>query len=171
MSGTTSTSVMVSTRIPKALFARLERMAKVTKWSKGELHRQALELFLPILEGGHCLADLPLSAVGRPDPISEAKSAPLEVDPGGDDAELLAFMVRVEPGAERGALVAFRELRKATKWLPAAFDARLLNAAQRGVISLHRHDHAAALSPADRKHLVEDDQGNAYIGAAIRQKG
>lgn len=156
MPGVSNVSVMVSTRIPKDLAKRLEAVAKASRWSKGEIHRQALEFFLPILESGHCLARW-------------SHEVGAEVGEGAaEDLELLEAMRRVEPGADRGALVTFRELRKALKWLPAAFDARVLNAGRRGTIVLHGHDFVSSLSDKEARDLVESD-GRWFVGAAIRQ--
>lgn len=162
MPGVSNVSVMVSTRIPKDLAKRLEAVSKACRWSKGEIHRQALEFFLPVLESGHCLTrwtheGQAVPGLGVPVPAAEV-----------EDSELLSLMERVEPGAKRGALVTFRDLRKAAKWLPAAFDARVSNAAARGVICLHEHDHPSGLSEHQRRDLVGVD-GRWFIGAAIRQ--
>lgn len=83
--------------------------------------------------------------------------------------DLIAVMRRIEPRAERGALVGFRDLRRTAQLEKGTFDRAVLELARQGRVSLHRHDYAGSLSPAERDELVVDGAGNHYIGAALRQ--
>lgn len=81
-------------------------------------------------------------------------------------------MRRIEPGADRGALVPFRELRKALPGLSKAeFDRKVLQLARGEALSLHKVDDAGTRTPEQLAELVPGHEpGTYYIGAAIRQK-
>jgi hypothetical protein len=83
--------------------------------------------------------------------------------------DLIAIMRRIEPGADRGALVVSRDLRRAARLEKQAFDRVVLELAREGRLSLHRHDFAASLSQAERDELVTDGTGTYYVGMALRQ--
>ena len=83
--------------------------------------------------------------------------------------DLIALMRRIEPGADRGALVGSRDLRRAARLGKSEFDCAVLELARNGRLSLHRHDYAASLSPAERDELVTDGAGTHYVGMALRQ--
>jgi hypothetical protein len=83
-------------------------------------------------------------------------------------ADLLELMKRLEPGAERGALVGSRELRRAALLEKSQFDSAVLDLARHGKLSLHRHDYASSLSQQERDDLVTDGAGTYYVGMAIR---
>lgn len=83
--------------------------------------------------------------------------------------DLLALMKRLEPGAERGALVSARELRQAARLEKALFDRTVLDLARQGRLALHRHDYPTSLSFPERDELVTDGQGAYYVGMALRQ--
>lgn len=83
--------------------------------------------------------------------------------------DLIALMQRLEPGAERGALVGVRDLRRAAGMPKAQFDELMLHLARDGRLSLHRHDYPASLSAAERDDLVTDAHGQFYVGVALRQ--
>ena len=83
--------------------------------------------------------------------------------------DLIALMRRIEPGADRGALVVSRDLRRAARLEKQAFDRIVLELAREGRLSLHRHDFAASLSQAERDDLVTDGIGTYYVGMALRQ--
>lgn len=83
--------------------------------------------------------------------------------------DLLALMRRIEPGADRGALVVSRDLRRAARIDKESFDRAVLALARQGKLSLHRHDFASSLTPTERDELVTDGQGTYYVGVAIRQ--
>lgn len=82
--------------------------------------------------------------------------------------DLFALMRRIEPGADRGALVSARDLRRAARLEKQEFDRAALELARQGRLSLHRHDYPAALSAADRDDLIADGQGTYYVGLALR---
>lgn len=83
-------------------------------------------------------------------------------------ADLIALMTRIEPGAERGALVTAGDLRRAARLDKSQFDRAVLDLARQGRLSLHRHDYAASLGPAERDELVTDGAGTYYVGMALR---
>ncbi|MSR58518.1 MAG: hypothetical protein EXS05_12830 [Planctomycetaceae bacterium] len=98
-------------------------------------------------------------------PGDDAHRAP----PRSDGIDLIALMRRIEPGADRGALVGSRELRRVAKLEKTRFDRAALELARDGRLSLHRHDYPASLTAAERDELVTDGDGTYYIGMAIRQ--
>lgn len=89
---------------------------------------------------------------------------------------MLRAMRRIEKGAGRGAVVLARALRKAMGLSKRAFDAKALEMAREGWISLHKHDYPSSLTQAERDELVRDptkpdtgDNNTAYfVGMAIR---
>jgi hypothetical protein len=83
--------------------------------------------------------------------------------------DLLMLMRQIEPGAERGALVAARELRRAANLDKPQFDQAVLGLARQGRLMLHRHDYANGLSSSDRDELVTDGAGAYYVGMALRR--
>lgn len=91
--------------------------------------------------------------------------------PRADAMDLIALMKRLEPGAERGALLGARDLRRAAGLDKAPFDAAVLELSRQGRVSLHRHDYPASLTPEERDELVTDGAGTYYVGLALRQSG
>ncbi len=83
--------------------------------------------------------------------------------------DLIGLIRRIEPGADRGALVGSRDLRRAARIDKFEFDRAVLNLARQERLSLHRHDYPASLSPAERDELVTDGKGTYYVGMALRQ--
>ena len=83
--------------------------------------------------------------------------------------DLLLLMRQVEPGAERGALVSSRDLRRVANLDKAEFDRIVLDLARQGRLMLHHHDHASHLSVAERDELVTDGSGKYYVGMALRR--
>lgn len=84
---------------------------------------------------------------------------------------ILERMFQIHPAAATGALVSISELRQAlSAEIPgkADFDQAVLHLAEQGRVALHRHDYAAALNQAERDALVSDQQGNHFIGIAVR---
>lgn len=73
-----------------------------------------------------------------------------------DAVDLIAVMQRIDAGAERGALVPVRDIRRAVSLDKPAFDLALLDLARQGRLTLHRHDYAMSLSESerDRKSVV-----------------
>jgi hypothetical protein len=84
---------------------------------------------------------------------------------------LVALARRIEPAADRGALVTFRDLRRVAQLEKSQFDAAVLALARRERVSLHRHDFAANLSENELSELVTDGTGRYYIGMALRVGG
>lgn len=91
-------------------------------------------------------------------------------------------MRKVEIGADRGALVSIRDLRKQFVGMTKGeFDQVMLAYAKLGQVSLHRHDYVAPLSTEelatdtvydkrfDDGGTGDHAKGTYYIGAAIRQ--
>jgi hypothetical protein len=106
-------------------------------------------------------------------PFGSTGSAPSASVPAprGDAVDLISLMKRLEPGAERGALVGARDLRRAARLDKAHFDSAVLELSRRGRVSLHRHDYPASLTPEERDELVTDGAGTYYVGLALRQSG
>jgi hypothetical protein len=102
-----------------------------------------------------------------------ADPIPADSNPG-DSAQLVdlvALIRRLEPGADRGALVGARDLRRAAHLNKLSFDRAVLDLARAGKLSLHRHDFVASLSPNERDELVTDGAGAYYVGMALRFDG
>lgn len=83
--------------------------------------------------------------------------------------DLLALMQRVEPAAANGALVAARDLRRASGLDKPLFDKTVLDLARQGKLMLHRHDYPGGLTDVERDELVTDGAGTHYVGMAIRR--
>ena len=81
---------------------------------------------------------------------------------------LVELIRQIDPGADRGALIAPRTLRDATELNKEVFDRAVLDLAATGRISLHRHDYVASLTAAERDDLVTDGTGSYYVGLALR---
>lgn len=86
-----------------------------------------------------------------------------------EGVDLIALMKQLEPGAERGALISSRDLRRVARLEKVQFDNAVLDLSRQGRLSLHRHDYVTSLSPAERDELVSDGTGNYYVGMALRQ--
>ncbi|SFI46743.1 hypothetical protein [Planctomicrobium piriforme] len=89
--------------------------------------------------------------------------------PAENAVDLLALMKQIEPGAERGALVGVRDLRRAAQCSKDVFDQTVMELSRQGSVSLHRHDFPASLSEEERNDLVRDATGTYYVGIALRQ--
>jgi hypothetical protein len=84
---------------------------------------------------------------------------------------ILSAAVQFFPQASRGALVSiskFRNIPVIAQLDRAAVDQSLLQLARERVIALHAHDFPLGLSLEARKHLLQDEKGNYYIGFALR---
>jgi hypothetical protein len=123
----------------------------------GDSLRRAL---VQLIEG----AGIPFAAAAVTDRESAGSGQRVAVD-------LIGLMRRIEPGAERGALVGARDLRRAAQLEKEDFDRAVLELARQGGLSLHRHDYATILTPAERDELVTDGAGTYYVGVALRQRG
>jgi hypothetical protein len=97
-----------------------------------------------------------------------AKPDVATIPPSGE-LDLLMLMRQIEPGADRGALVTSRELRRASTFDKQQFDQIILHLARQGKLMLHRHDYASGLSSLERDELVTDGAGNYYVGMALRR--
>ena len=75
----------------------------------------------------------------------------------------------ISTGIDRGTLVALRDIRDVAMMSKVEFDTAIFALAQQGLISLHRHDFPKSLSQSERDEMVTDNQGNYYVGVAIRQ--
>lgn len=109
-----------------------------------------------------------LKEAGIPTSLNGSE-ATRDANVGLADLDLLMLMKQIEPGAERGALVTARELRRAANLDKLRFDQSVLELARQGRIMLHRHDHAAGLSVSERDELVTDGAGAYYVGMALRR--
>jgi hypothetical protein len=85
------------------------------------------------------------------------------------EIDLLILVRQIEPGADRGALVTARELRRAANLDKLQFDQSVLGLARQGKLMLHRHDHASGLTTSERDELVTDGAGTYYVGMALRR--
>lgn len=66
----------------------------------------------------------------------------------------------------RQALLSIRDLRPRVALRKERFDAVALDLMRGHKVSLHYHDHPAALPETERSQLVQDGRGNYYIGIA-----
>lgn len=97
---------------------------------------------------------------------------------GSPEAGVLQTMRQIEPGADRGALVSIRDLRRAMPHMSKRdFDDKIIRMAQGGALAPHRHDFASSLTPDEREQLVFNpddktmgDKGSYYVGVAMRQQ-
>jgi hypothetical protein len=109
------------------------------------------------------------AAVAALFPVAEGPTTP----PVASDLAALVFdrMSLEDPAAATGAPVPLRNLRRAlTFHLPewATFESVLVGLAEAGLVALHRHDHPAGLSDAERAELVPDGQGGFYTAVSRR---
>jgi hypothetical protein len=68
----------------------------------------------------------------------------------------------------KGALLPVRELRERAGLAKQDFDTAALDLSNEGLLVLHHHDHAAALSESEQSGLVRDALGRHYVGIALR---
>ena len=90
--------------------------------------------------------------------------------PKSTNVDLVVLMKKLEPAAERGALVTARVLRQAANISKTAFDQLALALAREGRIVLHEHDFPSSLSESDRDLLISDGQGSYFVGMALRPR-
>jgi len=138
----------------------------------------ALERELPALRGAEVsraeaasflLEQLgPLSEVGARGgaTANAARGAGGHRESAGAPAALLEALRELEEESPRGALISVRELRARSGLDKASFDGAALELARQDCVSLHAHDHAAALIEAERRSLIEDARGVHYVGIA-----
>lgn len=102
--------------------------------------------------------------------FGSSASAPRDISPSQTESvDLIALIRRIEPGADRGALVGARDLRRAARLEKSQFDRAVLELSRQNRLSLHRHDYAASLTQAERDELVSDGAGTYYVGVALRR--
>jgi hypothetical protein len=80
----------------------------------------------------------------------------------------LSALRRFAADNPQGALLPVRELRARAGLAKQEFDAAALALSREGLLVLHHHDHAAALSEAEQNALVRDTLGRHYVGVALR---
>ncbi len=110
-------------------------------------------------------AGISFGASGGPSNVPEIRPAVV-----AETVDLVGVIKRIEPGAERGALVGARELRRAVHLPKPEFDHAVLELARQGQLSLHRHDYATSLTQEERDELVTDGDGTFYVGMALRPR-
>jgi hypothetical protein len=125
---------------------------------------------VPLVELRRALVQMVESA-GIPFTSAVAANGETERPAGPGSVDLVALMKQIEPGAQRGALVTSRDLRRAAKLSKPDFDALALALGRQEKLVLHRHDFASSLSPEEQDELVSDGQGNYYVGLALRPPG
>jgi len=89
----------------------------------------------------------------------------------GFDGKLLERMVQVKLAAAQGAPLPLRDLWRSLKsegWEKSTFDRTVLALAASYRITLLKHDFPGMLNPTERAELVVDQQGNHYVGIALR---
>lgn len=91
------------------------------------------------------------------------------VDNGDARTEFLAALTALGAENPRQALLSVRELRSRVVLGKAQFDTLALELMRDGAISLHHHDHPAALPEPERQQLVQDARGTYYVGIAPRR--
>jgi hypothetical protein len=80
----------------------------------------------------------------------------------------LDALQRLAADSPEGALLPVRELRARAGLGKQDFDAAALALSKEGLLVLHYHDHASALSEAEQNALVRDALGRHYVGVALR---
>ena len=68
-------------------------------------------------------------------------------------------------------MVYIPELRRAVEFLHkerAQFDEELWGLVRAGRVAVHRYDHAATLTEAERAELLQDESGQFYNGLSLR---
>lgn len=153
--------VGTSVRVPQKVLDRLEAASRRTKWTKGELHRQALEFYLGVLESGHFLAPI----VNAPFAIHE-QDRPTDEPPEFGFEQLTEAMGSIVPSAWKGGLVTFRELREACPLSAKAFDKLIRESVDQGKLSLHMHDFPSRMTDQEKAECHRTPNGWA-VGCAI----
>lgn len=145
---------------------------------QGVTREQVLEFLrveLRVPAAGAASAPGVASATGAAPATASVASAtaPLEA-PGAGAAKasrrevFLEALRRFAADSPEGALLPVRELRARAGLAKQDFDSTALDLSQEGLLVLHHHDHAAALSEAEQRALVRDARGHHYVGIALR---
>jgi len=86
------------------------------------------------------------------------------------DPDIVQIMRWLDSGADRGALITFRKLRKPAGLSKQQFDELLLRLSRQRKLVLHRHDFPHSLDAAERDQLVHDGDDSYFVGATLRMK-
>lgn len=81
--------------------------------------------------------------------------------------DLISLIRQVESGADNGALISSRELRKHAGMGKEEFDNHVLKLAAEGKLMLHRHDYPAGLTDKELAELVKGKEGQHFVGMAL----
>jgi hypothetical protein len=82
---------------------------------------------------------------------------------------VLQGIIRLQPLGQRRALVSIRELRRSLNMVKRDFDRAVFSLALKGRVALHHHDFPASLRPSEREEMVQDEQGNYYVGIVPKE--
>ncbi len=100
-----------------------------------------------------------------------SRAAPTTTTPQSSSSSrevFLSALRRFAADNPKGALLPVRELRERAGLTKRDFDAAALALSSEGLLTLHHHDHASALSEAEQNALVRDAVGRHYVGVALR---
>ncbi|HTV18295.1 MAG TPA: hypothetical protein VMG12_06480 [Polyangiaceae bacterium] len=125
-----------------------------------ERHGITRERALDFLRGELGIASRPAARTERPPAPPSSKRTSREV--------FLEALRRFADDNPKGALLPVRELRARAGLGKQDFDSAALDLSKEGLLVLHHHDHAAALSEAEQSGLVRDALGRHYVGIALR---
>lgn len=81
--------------------------------------------------------------------------------------DLISLIRQVESGADNGALISSRELRKHSGMGKEEFDNHVLKLAAEGKLMMHRHDYPAGLTDKELAELVKGPEGSYFVGMAL----
>ena len=150
-------------RLLRRTLAALERDLPALR--AAELSRSAVTAFLAEQLAALSEPEAPGAARRASEP-SELQADTSSGARAAAQAALLDALRQLEQESPRGALLSVRELRPRTDLDKASFDRAALELAAQGRVSLHAHDHAAALPEPERCALIEDVRGVHYVGIA-----
>lgn len=125
-----------------------------------DLRRAIVEV---VEASGVSLAGLKLAGL-QSDSLSASEPSELS------NVDLVELMKKLEPAAERGALMTVRVLRQAANVSKSTFDQQAIALAREGRVVLHEHDFPSSLTPAERDMLISDGQGHYFVGLALRPR-
>lgn len=117
------------------------------------------------------VADVLLETLGLA-PVQAGRARPANGEEREDRrSTLLDALGAVQAERPGQALLSLREVRARSELDKATFDSIVLQLSREGSVTLHRHDHPASLTAAERAELVCDDRGSFFIGIAPRREG
>jgi hypothetical protein len=157
----------------KALDAFRKELAKVAGSLSGAgVTREAVERAAVAMLGEALGAGAPAAGPVL-EVIEEVAPQSIAGPPVASDLAALVLdrMNLEDPGAATGAPVSIRALRRALAFqLPewAGFEETLVGLAEAGLVALHRHDHPAGITGAERAELVPDGRGGYYVAVSRR---